>query len=738
MSETTDRHGPSLAKLHRLANGQKFEELDTAWIEALAEGVTGAADLVPIAGQVGRLGEAARADALLEVLLAALAERTGEATALAAARQAAAELPESRLLRRELPRYYAAAHGDDAPLAALLRSVFKGDGSLADAVSLADAYARLRPGAFVKESRHYEPGVVEALEAGGGITVRFGRHRQALTRDEVPGVIALPADHFGALLLYRPESLREIALAEPAAFVRRAVEASKDGALGYRDLKAQVITLLGEKGWTAWWTGARAAIKRDARIEAAGGTQPVYRLLAADRTRADRLRDEFTALTTPEERLRLTLGYLDEATAEHPSDPDLLAWFGQAVARQAMVLLPADPPLALACLAVHAEIAARGAAVPRPGPNAVAQVLGRIEDPAQLARRLDERLLRVVLDFLRASLPDRWATVWATILPRAGRRLGEMMARELADGGHVAALETALREVVDRPTTAPDMLVWLWRARRASRLAPVLAAMASLPELDVFLALLQLADATGRLCGVSDDERHHKVLAQAQQALSGASGLPARDLMTGLDPDAARRMKILIAENGGLTAPGRQELLSYVRATHPEVFAETERPWDEDVIYTTPAGLERRRQEFDDLIKVDLPEVARQIGEAAAHGDLSENAEYKAALEKRDLITSRATHIESELATARLIPADLPTSPFVNIGTRVRAREEGQPDDTTFIFLGPWDADPENLVLNYNAPLALAFMGRRPGETVVFGDPPERRRFTVLAVESAW
>ena len=739
MPETPARQGPSLAKLRRLANAQKFDELELAWMETLAEAAVEVADLVPVAGQVGRLGEAARADAMIGVLIGSLTERSGVAVALAAARQAAAELPASPLLRSELPRLYVAARRDDAEAAALIGGIFTTDGSLAEAVALADVCLHMRPGAFVKDPRQYDPGLVETVDRETGeVVVRFGIRRQTFSRADVMRLIPLPDEHFRGLMLYRPERLRELATHDPVEFVHRAVEAAKDNALAYRDLKTHATTLLGEKGWTSWWASTRLAIKRDPLLEASGGSQPVFRLLAAERPREERLRAEFTALGTPEERLRLILGYLDEATTAHPADPGLLSWFGQAVARQAMALLPADPMLALACLAVHAELATRGADVPRPGANAAAQVLGRVEDPAQLARRLDERLLRAVLEYLRVALPDRWAGLWAKVLPRAGKRLGESLARELIDRGHAAELETALREVIDHPTAAPDMVIWLWRARRASRLGPLIAGMATLPELDVFLALLQLADATGRLCGVSDEERHHKVLAQVQQALSGASGLPARDLLAALDADAARRLKVQLAENGGLSVSGRRELYSYLRAAHADVFAESERPWAEDAIYTTPAGLERRQQEFDDLVKVDLPEVARQIGEAAAHGDLSENAEYKAALEKRDLITSRASHIEAELARARLIPAELTTSPFVNIGTCVRAHEEGQAQDTTFTFLGPWDSDPDNQVLDYSAPLALAFMGRRPGETVTFGEPPESRRFTVLAVEPAW
>ena len=57
--------------------------------------------------------------------------------------------------------------------------------------------------------------------------------------------------------------------------------------------------------------------------------------------------------------------------------------------------------------------------------------------------------------------------------------------------------------------------------------------------------------------------------------------------------------------------------------------------------------------ELDELLNVRVPENQRAIGEAAAHGDLSENAEYTAALEERDQLMRRAGRVRSEVESAR-------------------------------------------------------------------------------------
>ena len=244
-------------------------------------------------------------------------------------------------------------------------------------------------------------------------------------------------------------------------------------------------------------------------------------------------------------------------------------------------------------------------------------------------------------------------------------------------------------------------------------------------------------DATGRMTALSDDKRLRKVIDQAQEALELQGGEPTRHYITEIDKSAARAFKERVEASGGLRPSTRTSLLTFLRGAHSEIFVESARPWEEDVNYTTESGLTRRQGELDHLVQNALPAVAKQIGEEASHGDLSENAEYTAALEKRDQITSTATRIENELAKAKVIEIEMTRTDFVNIGTRVHMRDLVSGRDESLAFLGVWDSAPENGVLSYKAPLALAFMGSRVGDQVEFGNEGERRRWEIVSIEPA-
>jgi transcription elongation factor GreA len=745
MQEPTSRRA-NLIKLGKLANSQRFEELEEAWLEAIEEGVYPVEDLAPIAGQVGRLGEPQKAGSLMWALVSTIEERDGVEAALRAARLAASELPGDAGLRGELMRLYGIVHADHPGLQPLLEHIFAADTGLDQAVERTERYLQLRPGTYVEDRSQLQPGRVESLDGElGTLTVVFSGRRHEYTDQQIEELTPLPEDHFRALFIFAPEKLRHLAEEDKVAFVELAIHSAKDHRLGYRDLKGQLIELLGEERWSGWWKDARAALRRARHVEMSGGSQPTFRLLAEGKSLEERVRANFDATPAARERLLRAVEYLDETAGNVVSarpeqedafapDAALLTHLGNSAAKMAVTALSDDPELALACLAVHGEIAERGAPVARPNPQAAAKVLARIEDPAGLATRLPEPLLLRTLWYLRRNLAEGWAAVWAALLPRAGRRLSDMIGRGLLEAGKDVQLGKALRHILERPSGSPEALCWLWRARQGAGIARRLAGMPEAEPRLLLTAMLSLTDTTGRLLTASGEERHRRTLEMTQQVLLAAGAQPVKEVFARLDREDAAQMKSGITRNQGLSSAARGQLLGLLRSAHADLFTEQPRPWEEEVTYTTTAGLQRRQAELDRIIREEIPAVAKQIGEAAAFGDLSENAEFTAALEKRDQLTSRAASLEAELKSAKIIDPGLAAGDMVTIGSRVRARDLQSGQEVTFTFLGPWDSDPDRGILSYQAPVALAFMGKKAGEEVVYGEDDDQRRWEILAV----
>jgi len=745
MPESRSRD-PQLIKLGKLANHQKFTELESAWLEVVEQGEIPLDEMIPIAGQVNRLGAPEQAGSLLAILLESAEERGGATAGLVTARLAAVELPSDKVLRETMLRLLLVVHAEYPELEQLLQRLCPEDAALDEAVVLIEAYLRLRVGTYVASRDFLEPGKIEAVNGQTAtVTIQFTGRSHDYGIHKILTLSPLPADHFPALVLYDPEQLRELATEQPVAFIELALQAQKGGRLAYRDLKRQLTTLLDEKGWTAWWKKAKPRIKRAPSIEMSSGSQPTFRKLRVARSYENTLRAEFDAEKNPAVKLAKIFGYLDETAdneavasdgdASNTEYTELLTYLGNAAAKLAVAALAESPALALAGLAAHAQVAARGVAVARSNPKAAAQVLKRLDDPSQLALELVEALLSRTLTYLRDSLPADWPEIWAAVLPRAGRRSCDVIVRALVEQNATVPLAAAFTRIVARPTSAPEAVCWLWRARHTSGIGKHLLTYDELAPDSLLKAVLTLADATGRLHAISQEESHRKILELARQVLLLQNGQPVREVFAVATTDQAKRFKTQIEQNAGLVAAGRGQLLGLLRSEHEAIFLADLKPWEDDAIYTSENGLRTRQAALDKIVTEEMPAVAKQIGEAAAFGDLSENAEFTAALEKRDQLTSRATMMENDLLRAQVITAEMAASQFVCVGTRITARNLDTGEEETYTFLGPWDSEPEDGILAYQAPLSLAFMGKQVGEEVVYGDDDEQQRWEVLSVE---
>ncbi len=142
--------------------------------------------------------------------------------------------------------------------------------------------------------------------------------------------------------------------------------------------------------------------------------------------------------------------------------------------------------------------------------------------------------------------------------------------------------------------------------------------------------------------------------------------------------------------------------------------------WETEVIYSSREAIRRRQEEILHLKQVEIPAAAEAIGEAASHGDLSENAEYTAAIEKRDLLLDRLKRWSEELQHFSPYPPGEISTEVVSPGVRVMLQDTGESETVQILeVVGPLDADPESGRINYMAPLGRVLLGSSQGDEVV-------------------
>lgn len=147
----------------------------------------------------------------------------------------------------------------------------------------------------------------------------------------------------------------------------------------------------------------------------------------------------------------------------------------------------------------------------------------------------------------------------------------------------------------------------------------------------------------------------------------------------------------------------------------------------------TRRGFDALDAELKQLKTVDRPAIIRDIAEARAHGDLSENAEYHAAREKQGFIEGRIKELEGTLSLADVIdPSKFSGS--IKFGATVALLDEDSDEEKTYQIVGEVEADIENGLLNMRSPLARALIGKEEGDSVEVKTPGGTRSYEILSI----
>ncbi len=149
------------------------------------------------------------------------------------------------------------------------------------------------------------------------------------------------------------------------------------------------------------------------------------------------------------------------------------------------------------------------------------------------------------------------------------------------------------------------------------------------------------------------------------------------------------------------------------------------------VIWTTKKGFLKTQNQIKELGTVEMVKNAKEIEEARSHGDLRENAEYKAALERRDRIQSELKLLSDQIKNARILTKDDISLNKIGPGNIVECKkQDGQTE--TFTILGPWEADPEQKIFSFQSQLAQKMTGLKVNDTFSF----QNQEYQILKITS--
>lgn len=149
----------------------------------------------------------------------------------------------------------------------------------------------------------------------------------------------------------------------------------------------------------------------------------------------------------------------------------------------------------------------------------------------------------------------------------------------------------------------------------------------------------------------------------------------------------------------------------------------------------TPEGHQKLSKEIEHIKTVERPNNIQALEEARGHGDLTENADYEAAKNHQELITSRLVALENRYARAEVIDPKTLSGDAVMFGATVTLINMNTDQQITYKIVGSYEADHKNHTISFDSPMGKAIIGKRQGDEVVVNAPGGSKEFAIVKVE---
>jgi transcription elongation GreA/GreB family factor len=533
----------------------------------------------------------------------------------------------------------------------------------------------------------------------------------------------LSPEHFLARKASDLPSIKKLAAEDPVAIVRSIIDS-----LGGRASAAQIGEwLVGdvftEAEWKRWWESTKKLLKATGAFSLSAKKTDPIQLRAEGVSHADELIAAFNKARQPKEQITSAEQIIKfHQQFKEPGkqlQPIVATIENMAVRNQKL-----HPELALELIIARDDLLERvpqlhtthiGLSLPK-------LILDEEKRLTSILPKLSAAKEKKVLQALPPALGNLWMECALKLLQGSHSRVVAQIARILGEAGQRDELRLMLERSIREHSATSEMLTWLCGEREKwSELIT--------PEL------------LGAVLAALEREQHH---APSRASKLQRAFVEDRQLLGQMfessDIDTARDAVRRLQLSSLFDELTKRSLLARLVRIHPEL--ETvitgAQPGEKAAPLTVSwSSLEKRKAEYEELVKVKIPENSREIALARSYGDLSENFEFKAAKQMQSVLMRRKADLEEMLHNAQGTSFENVDTSRVSIGTIVMLRNLETSQEETYTILGAWDGDPARHIISYQTAIGQTLIGRRLGERIHLNTDAGTEQFTIVSIEPA-
>jgi len=152
------------------------------------------------------------------------------------------------------------------------------------------------------------------------------------------------------------------------------------------------------------------------------------------------------------------------------------------------------------------------------------------------------------------------------------------------------------------------------------------------------------------------------------------------------------------------------------------------------ISYYTEEGLNKLKEELNELKVRGRAEIARQIAEARDKGDLSENAEYDAAKDAQGLLELKISKLEEVISNARILNESTIDTSQVSILSKVKIKNKKNGMEVVYLLVSEEEADLKQGKISVQSPIGKGLLGKKVGQSAEIKVPAGSVEFEIIQI----
>ncbi len=520
-------------------------------------------------------------------------------------------------------------------------------------------------------------------------------------------LLPISDEHFLALRFGNPDELEERLKKNPVEVIHCMLrDLGPSTAAEIKDALCELVIPAEE--WARWWQTARAKVKKDTMIETPEDTRNPFRLRETEVAHEDHLQKALEKKPDAAALIQMVYSFLRD--------------FPQTIKNEEFRKNLEDKlkgTLSDAEISDAQELQLHFFMEDLSGGKTYAptkELITRFTSPEDVIRDIEIVAFKKRALVEIRKLREDWPIFFLNLLLIVDQNpLRDYILTELLKIKKEAEVKVKLQDLLAFPTRHPQVLLWYFQKIMKNSTLPLSDQEGQNLFFEAVLILLSsLEQSTG----------YRDLIKKILTFLTTQRYNNIRKIYKSSSKESVQEFLLLATKCQSFTEHDIKIFHSLAEVVHPSL-ANLGKKYEMDVedesnvIWATQEGYQKIKERIKEISTSETVDNAKEIEAARALGDLRENAEFKAALERRDRLQSELRTLSEQFNRARILTTNDVTTNEVSVGVVVDCQSDGG-EKISYTLLGPWEADPDKHILSFESKLAQNLMGKKPGDKVSF------------------